>query len=138
MSTSKTFFPLESEADLQARLCQRLALEGAEVLQFARVGARPRCPKCGTVVGRIPTQESGLPDIETIWPDQVYDSITQSDLPLHVWFEIKRPGGKATPSQLAMHDRLRRAGDAVYIVSSEDEMLAALRAEGIKLRSEER
>jgi hypothetical protein len=121
----------EPESSIQSKIAARAALEGAEVLQFAKVGARPKCPKCGAVVGRIVTQEPGLPDVLTIWPGH-HPYVPNN----HIWFEVKKPGEKPNPAQVVMRDRLRKAGDAVYIVDSEEGMLAALELEGVRLRTD--
>ena len=44
----------------------------------------------------------------------------------HLLVECKRPGKKATPGQAREHDRLRKAGLEVHVVSTEAEIDAIL------------
>ena len=69
----------------------------SQVYAFAKVGGRPRCPNCGTVVGRL---AGGAPKS---WPDRLIIVWGYRD----IYIELKRLGGKASPDQLAMHDELR-------------------------------
>ena len=43
-----------------------------------------------------------------------------------VWLEVKLPGRKPTPIQLAMHERLRAAGATVAVVTSVADALLVL------------
>ncbi len=119
----------QSEKALQESIIELLTLEGATVLQYAKVGARSKCPKCGAWVGQVITQEKGHPDILAIWDEDNNNN--------HIWFEVKRLGEKATPDQLKMHAKLERVGDAMYLVESLEDVQEALLFEGFTLRTEE-
>ena len=91
-------------------------VEGYLVRQVEKMGGM--CPKFDSVRG---------------WPDRIVL------LPSGVlaWVETKRPvGGVLSPAQLVIHEQLRRVGQKVYVVWSQDavdvllESLASLPAEG--------
>lgn len=48
------------------------------------------------------------------WPDRLF--ITPSGAVF--WIEFKRPGGKVTPLQAALHSQLRARRHAVYVVDT--------------------
>jgi len=130
----RILLPRQPEKALQESIVQLLTLEDAIVFQYAKVGARPRCPKCGAWVGQIITQEKAHPDLLAIFVRHIQTTWLRR----HIWWEVKRPGEKPDPDQLAMHARLRDAGDAVYVVESLEEVQAALRLEGFTLRTQAR
>ncbi len=56
-----------------------------------------------------PMSQAGVPDIQVIYDGRV------------LWLEVKRPSGKVTLIQKAVHDKLRRAGSIVHVVRSLEE-----------------
>lgn len=48
----------------------------------------------------------------------------------HALLEVKAPTGRLSPAQTETHGELHRQGIAVHVVRSQDEALAALRADG--------
>lgn len=70
----------------------------------------PRCWSFKTHGG--PMQVAGLPDILGVCQDVAFG------------LEIKRPGGKATPLQLATLRRIEEAGGKAAVVTSADEVRA--------------
>lgn len=77
-------------------------VEGYLVRQVERLGGM--CPKFDSVRG---------------WPDRIVL------LPAGVvaWVETKRPvGGVLSPAQLVVHEQLRRVGQQVYVVWSQEEV----------------
>lgn len=77
-------------------------VEGYLVRQVERLGGM--CPKFDSVRG---------------WPDRIVL------LPSGVlaWVETKRPvGGVLSPAQLVVHEQLRRVGQKVYVVWSQEEV----------------
>ena len=77
-------------------------VEGYLVRQVERLGGM--CPKFDSVRG---------------WPDRIVL------LPSGVlaWVETKRPvGGVLSPAQLVVHEQLRRVGQQVYVVWSQEEV----------------
>ena len=77
-------------------------VEGYLVRQVERLGGM--CPKFDSVRG---------------WPDRIVL------LPVGVmaWVETKRPvGGVLSPAQLVVHEQLRRVGQQVYVVWSQEEV----------------
>lgn len=77
-------------------------VEGYLVRQVERLGGM--CPKFNSVRG---------------WPDRIVL------LPSGVlaWVETKRPvGGVLSPAQLVVHEQLRRVGQKVYVVWSQEEV----------------
>ena len=63
--------------------------------------------------------EPGCSDILAVLPDGRFLAA-----------ECKRPGGKATPEQLSFLDAVRKRGGLGVVVSSVDELVNALAAEG--------
>ena len=77
-------------------------VEGYLVRQVEKLGGM--CPKFDSVRG---------------WPDRIVL------LPTGVvaWVETKRPvGGVLSPAQLVVHEQLRRVGQQVYVVWSQEEV----------------
>ena len=77
-------------------------VEGYLVRQVEKMGGM--CPKFDSVRG---------------WPDRIVL------LPSGVlaWVETKRPvGGVLSPAQLVVHEQLRRVGQKVYVVWSQEEV----------------
>lgn len=77
-------------------------VEGYLVRQVERLGGM--CPKFNSVRG---------------WPDRIVL------LPAGVvaWVETKRPvGGVLSPAQLVVHEQLRRVGQQIYVVWSQEEV----------------
>ena len=77
-------------------------VEGYLVRQVEKLGGM--CPKFDSVRG---------------WPDRIVL------LPAGVmaWVETKRPvGGVLSPAQLVVHEQLRRVGQQVYVVWSQEEV----------------
>jgi len=58
---------------------------------------------------------SGLPDMIAISPE--------GD---HIYFEIKAPGGRVSPVQKIIHQKLKDQGCTVYVVYSLDEVKTVL------------
>ncbi len=118
----------EPEKEIQKSIVEILALNGWKCYEFARPGARPRCPKCNAWVGQVPTQPNGWVDILAIKPQRMRPPI--------VWaFEAKRVGESSTPDQLALHEELEGLGILTFEVHSVDEVLAALRTAGHEVRT---
>ena len=65
----------------------------------------------------------GTPDLLCVWNRGV------------AFLEVKRPGGKLSPAQEAVHEALGGLGWPVAIVTSPDEALAALEARGAPVRA---
>lgn len=87
--------------DREKRQLER-EVEGYLVRQVEKMGGR--CPKFDSVRG---------------WPDRIVL------LPAGVvaWVETKRPvGGVLSPAQLVVHEQLRRVGQQVYVVWSQEEV----------------
>jgi hypothetical protein len=61
-----------------------------------------------------PMQKAGLPDLLVVYKGRAY------------FFEVKRPGGKATPLQEHTLAELWVAGAVACVVNSADEVLGAL------------
>jgi hypothetical protein len=61
-----------------------------------------------------PMQAAGLPDVMGIYNGRGFG------------LEVKRPGNKPTPIQLAMMEKIAAAGGLVAVVHSPEEALAAL------------
>ncbi|MDQ1077986.1 VRR-NUC domain-containing protein [Pseudoroseomonas cervicalis] len=66
---------------------------------------------------------TGMPDVCCVVPGRVT-----------VWIEMKSKVGRATDAQLAMHERLRRAGHVVGIVRSIEDAAALMDRAGVPLR----
>lgn len=80
----------------------------AERLLHDRVSvAGGLCPKLAPV-------DAGIPDRLVIWEGRVY------------LVELKRPGGRVRPIQVAWHNRARRAGVEVVLLSGTVEVAAWL------------
>lgn len=87
----------------------------AERLLHDRVmAAGGLCPKLAPV-------DAGIPDRLVIWEGQVY------------LVELKRPGGRVRPIQVAWHNRARRAGVEVVLLSGTVEVSAWLDGLGVPL-----
>ena len=77
-------------------------VEGYLVRQVERMGGM--CPKFDSVRG---------------WPDRIV--LLPSGV--SAWVETKRPvGGVLSPAQLVVHEQLRRVGQQVYVVWSQEEV----------------
>jgi len=63
-----------------------------------------------------PMSQAGVPDIQVICDGRT------------LWLEVKRPSGKVTLIQKAVHEKLRNAGCPVYVVRSLDEAKDAFAA----------
>ncbi len=106
--------PRELEKDIQESATALLALNHIGVIAFAASGTHTR------LRGALP---SGLPDLLVV------------DKGRYVWVELKRDSGVVSMHQRIMHDWLREHGASVYTCHSVDEMLTALRLEGIVVRT---
>ena len=67
--------------------------------------------------------KSGIPDVLVISDGRA------------VWLELKRKGGHASDAQLYCHEQLRRAKSPVSVCRTLDQVEAALRAAGVKLKA---
>ena len=68
-------------------------------------------------------QQAGMPDVAYVWQGQA------------VFHELKSQRGRLSPSQTAMHERLREAGAVVETIRSPEAAEAHLRQLGVPLRA---
>jgi len=68
-------------------------------------------------------QQAGVPDMAYVWQGQA------------VFHELKSEHGRLSPSQTAMHERLREAGAVVATIRSPEAAEAHLRQLGVPLRA---
>lgn len=82
----------DKERDVERYLVKRVKTAGGEVRKAQWTGRK------------------GAPDRLVLLPGFI------------VWVELKRPGEKATAQQAREHDRLREAGQFVYVLNSREEV----------------
>ena len=74
---------------------------------------------------RATMQTPGLPDL----------FMTHSAKRFTCWVEVKRQGGKPTPTQTDWHEMARSAGNHVLVADSVDSFIAALEAVGFPVHA---
>lgn len=107
--------PPQSEKSLQADICEFLACQGWEVFEFARVGARVRCERCGTWAGSVRGNPVGWPDVVAVKRGQ------------HVYLEVKARRGVISHAQKIMRMRMQVAGMRAYVVRAIEDVMEVLR-----------
>lgn len=102
---------IKSERDLQTQLIEFLRLRGVEDVLC------PRMDKKSTI-------NAGWPDLtfvihaERVLPCNPKRRVYVVTAPTPCAWEVKLPGRKPTPEQAATHDRLRKAGWQVAVITS--------------------
>lgn len=115
--------PIPTERQIQRAILKMAGLCFPDVL-LAHVpnGAhlsgneRERCMQMGALKGD--GLKIGFPDLIAIWNRGV------------AFIEVKRPGGKLSPQQLVMHDRLNQLGYTPAVVTSPAEAFEFLKERG--------
>lgn len=98
------------EAEIEKYLCKRVAELGGETRKVQWIGRR------------------GAPDRLVMLPE--LDLGCYFFTPATVWVELKAPGEKPEPHQAREHERMRKVGQRVEVIDSEegvDKLLEDLR-----------
>lgn len=112
MRQGKTQGPITlAERDIQRAIVDYLRLTGWLVWEFAKPGARPKCPQCGAWVGSVRTAPKGTPDILALKDGR------------YLWLEVKTPTGKLTEAQAQMALEIEAHGGVGHVVRSLEEAM---------------
>jgi hypothetical protein len=92
--------PLESDIHKQVATYLDIALPLSSVWSTIGHGGMPLHPR---TAARLKAQglKPGIPDVLIVWKGRA------------IFIEIKRPGGRLSPAQKAMHERITSAGAVV-------------------------
>ena len=113
-----------SEEDVILSIRQYLTLRGARVFRITE-----RIPKRnwkGMIVGRV--SERGNPDLYAWFP-----KLARTPEPLHFFIEVKRPGGKHSPSQEQWIKNANDDGVIAFFAESIDDVIREFGKRGISL-----
>jgi hypothetical protein len=116
--------PKPTEQDIVKACLQLLALRGVPAWRN-NTGGRPWTD----AAGKPRLMRFGLPGSSDILG--VVPALAGGRRGMFLAVEVKRPGGKLRPEQAAFLDRVRAAGGLALCVTSDAELDAALRAEGV-------
>ncbi len=117
----------QSEKALQQSIMERLSLMGFAVLEYAPVGGRPKCPRCGAWVGALwGTLKEGHPDVIAFAGDR----FTERSRHRFIMFETKLRTGRLRESQRLFRDWMAAFGIIVWRVQSWGDVKDALTVEG--------
>ena len=90
------------------------------------------------IVERIPwgktTSTPGVPDLAGWFtkPTVAHPGLV---FPLHFWIEIKKPGGKRRPAQIAWIEQAQKDGIIAFFADSINQMVEEFKLRGIVLRT---
>jgi hypothetical protein len=111
-----------TEEDIAGAMTTLLELNGARVfpiierIPWGRKTSTPGMPDLYGYFYRLPMEHPGLV------------------LPIHWWVEVKRPGGKRRPAQIAWIDERRRDGVIAFFADSVEAMVKGFAEYGIILK----
>ena len=123
IKTARGYEPALSEEDVLGQIRCLLEANGARVFR---------------VVERIPwgrtRSDGGIPDLFGWWPEDCLDCMEHNNRAIHFFIEVKKPGGKLRPAQVAWIEAAQRDGVIAFKAESVEEMVSEFRKYGIEVK----
>jgi hypothetical protein len=125
IKTARGWEPAQSENDVLGAIRSLLEANGARVHR---------------IVERIPwgktTSTPGVPDLYGYWPKKAILGEGKKVVyaMIHFWIEVKKPGGKLRPAQVAWITQAQADGVICFMADSVEMMVEQFKSYGIEIK----